>query len=274
MEVIIHKNPSREDVVGYLAKHFISLGWFDKTPGARAVENSGRGCYNNASGFLISVQNQWFWVTAGHIFEDIKTAIDTGQKLGEWHLDDSDALGARSNMPIPFDFDNAFRTYFYDEDSGVDYALIYLEPYYRNLLQRNNIEPLNEQAWRVGLPEDFDFYFLIGIPDECVQPQMNAEVIIKGCMLIPVQRIDDPPEEILTDMPRLYFKISVININIQGMSGGPIFGFRKNNEGQLKYWVIALQSGLFKNKRIITACPIQNFADWIDSVLEKILYKK
>jgi len=276
----MYQYPSREELVGFFARHFISLSWFDKTHGQRSTENSGRGHYENVSGFVISIRDHWFWVTAGHVIEKIRIAKEKGQLLGDWHLDDSDALGARFKMPIPFDFDDAFKLFFYDDKFGVDYALIYLSPYYCDLLKCNNIEPLNEQAWCIGIPEDFDFYWLIGIPDELVHPSMNTEIIMKGCVLIPVQRIYEPPVEILTDLPRFYGKIPdklklanaehVIE-DISGMSGGPIFGFKKDSDDQLRYWVVALQSGWFKPKRIITACPVKNFADWIDSALEKLI---
>ena len=276
----MYQYPSREELVGFFARHFISLGWFDKTPGERSTENSGRGHYENVSGFVISIRDNWFWITAGHVIERIRIAKEKGQLLGDWHLDDSDALGARFNIPIPFDFDDAFKLFFYDDTLGMDYALIYLSPYYRNLLIRNNIKPLNEQAWRIGIPEDFDFYLLIGLPDELVRLPMNTEVIMKGCVLIPIQRIYEPPSGVLTALPRFYGKIpdKVANSeyvieDISGMSGGPIFGFKKDSEDQLRYWVVALQSGWFKSERIITACPVQDFADWIDSELEKITTK-
>lgn len=270
--------PSREELVSFFATHFVSLGWFDKTPGQRSTENSGRGHYQNVSGFVISIRDHWFWITAGHVIENIRIAKELGQLLGDWHLDDSDALGARYKVPIPFDFDDAFKLFFYDKDSGIDYALVYLSPYYCNLLKCNNIIPLNEEAWRVGIPEDFDFYYLIGMPDVLVQPLMNKELIIKGCLLIPVQRIYDPPSEVIVNYPRFYGKIPDNLSNsendiedIDGMSGGPIFGFKKDAEDKLRYWVVALQSGWFKNFRIITACPVQNFVEWFDSELEKVM---
>jgi hypothetical protein len=49
--------------------------------------------------------------------------------------------------------------------------------------------------------------------------------------------------------------------DINGMSGGPIFGFKRGEDGRMRYWVIALQSGWFPDKRIIFACRIRQLCE-------------
>jgi hypothetical protein len=51
--------------------------------------------------------------------------------------------------------------------------------------------------------------------------------------------------------------------SIEGMSGGPIFGFRKNAQGQFLFHVVALQSRWDENQRIIFGCSLPYFAEWL-----------
>ena len=48
--------------------------------------------------------------------------------------------------------------------------------------------------------------------------------------------------------------------SIVGMSGGPIFGFRRYPNGEQRYWVVALQSWWDPETRTIYGCPVPIFA--------------
>ncbi|MGH7193449.1 MAG: hypothetical protein ACREJM_07930, partial [Candidatus Saccharimonadales bacterium] len=47
---------------------------------------------------------------------------------------------------------------------------------------------------------------------------------------------------------------------IEGMSGGPIYGFRFDDRGNLRYHIVALQSSWLPKQRVIFACPFAVFA--------------
>src|SRR6266496_4083031 len=130
--------------IAFFARHFVRLGWTDTTPGERSAMNEGLGQIGNASCFIISVRDQWFLITAGHVIKDVETAISNGQALGSWYLDDTSSLGAVSNISIPFDYPNSYKFWFYD-DLGADYALIHIRQYYRRLLEANHVVAINEQ---------------------------------------------------------------------------------------------------------------------------------
>jgi hypothetical protein len=49
--------------------------------------------------------------------------------------------------------------------------------------------------------------------------------------------------------------------DIVGMSGGPIYGFRRNEEGKLLYHVVALQSRWWNTSRTIFGCSLPYFAE-------------
>ena len=65
--------------------------------------------------------------------------------------------------------------------------------------------------------------------------------------------IDKRPEEFPdTDTPLFYGCITLDEsvTDIEGMSGGPIFGFYKNDKNELRYWLVALQSTWIKKIQI------------------------
>jgi hypothetical protein len=244
----------------------LCFGWTYKAP------NDNQDRAGHASGFVISVRDRWFLITAGHVIEEIEEAQKLGYMFSDWYLDDTGAAGAKSSIVIPFDYDNAPKFWFHD-GSGADYALISLHPHYRRLLESNNIVALSEQAWRTGMPNDFDVYWMLGVPNEFVEATPGNSQIQKSDVIIAIDRLDEPPDEMCTELPRLYGKIpdelgdeEQALTSIKGMSGGPIFGFKLSN-GQLRYWIVALQSGWLQRGRIIAGCPIEIFAEWIDQQL-------
>src|SRR6266404_771251 len=101
-----------------LGRHVVCLGWTDNTPGDRAAANKGYGYFENASGFIISVRKHWFFVTAGHVIEEIEEARKNGQVLNGWHLDDTGGSGAASPFPMPFDYTNAWKFWLNDKDQS------------------------------------------------------------------------------------------------------------------------------------------------------------
>jgi hypothetical protein len=57
------------------------------------------------------------------------------------------------------------------------------------------------------------------------------------------------------------------------MSGGPIFGFKKTEEG-LKYWIVAIQSWWDKKRRITFGCRVPTFARLLANEFEKAIKAK
>jgi hypothetical protein len=57
--------------------------------------------------------------------------------------------------------------------------------------------------------------------------------------------------------------------SIVGMSGGPIFGFKKGEDGLLRYWIVAVQSRWRESARIIFGCPVRTFATLVEQELQR-----
>jgi hypothetical protein len=207
------------------------------------------------STFVLSVADQWFLITAGHCIRDIETLMDhDGYKITRCHLIDSLGLGATHSEPIPFVYEDAYPTCLSD-DYAFDYGVIMVSPYYKQLLQANNIKAITEEAWKKQ-PTKIDFYWLLGIPAELVK--VNSEDIEIAPSFHSVKPVDQKPEGFTeVDAPLFYGRIVLGEgiSSIKGMSGGPLFAFSENERGELRYWLIALQSRWLPESHYIAACP-------------------
>ena len=58
-------------------------------------------------------------------------------------------------------------------------------------------------------------------------------------------------------IPLFYGRISLVEgmNRLTGLSGGPIFAFRMYDDGQVRYWLTALQSRGLPDSHYIAACP-------------------
>ena len=93
-----------------------------------------------------------------------------------------------------------------------------------------------------------------------------------GTPLLPIERVDDPPESFRYEPDRFFARVPVLASpnqdqgtieDIDGMSGGPVFAVQFTDAETLRYWVVAIQSKWLPDSRIIAACPIQPLADAI-----------
>ena len=100
-----------------------------------------------ATAFILSAENEWFLVTAGHVALDIKSYLQNPKySLNKALLYDYGGLSAVHREPIPFELIPDNLLVFGDEIT-LDYGVIHLRPHYKDLLIANGIEPLNEEVW-------------------------------------------------------------------------------------------------------------------------------
>jgi hypothetical protein len=217
--------------------------------------------------FVLSVGEQWFLVTAGHCIREIEEiTIKYGYRVAECCLIDSMGQDAKHFEPIPCTYASSYPTRL-SEDKSFDYGVMVLSAYYRKLLQKNNVLPLNEEVWKCQ-PSNPDFYFLLGIPGELVKANSKPVKIVTT--LHQIEPISERPEGFSeTDVPLFYGRIELGQgmTSIKGMSGGPIFAFQQDAQGQLRYWLIALQSHWLPRSHYIAACPTKILGDVLEAVL-------
>lgn len=216
--------------------------------------------------FVLSVQEQWFLVTAGHCLQKVDECKEDGYVIQKCYLMDSMGAGATHFEPIIFAYDIAKPQYI-SNSREMDYGFIPLLAYYQGLLIANNIVPLSEEVWRIQ-PNNPDSFALIGIPDEFIQRGNNTVGIIT--VLNWIDECEKPEHFQKTDLPLFYGKIRLHSNqgSVRGMSGGPIFAFEQDN-GQYRYWLKALQSSWGDQSEIVIGCPTTFLGNVIDRMISK-----
>lgn len=217
-----------------------------------------------SSGFIAEVENEWLYVTAGHILRRLERAINAGSKFSTWRLGDDTARGEFQGLAIPFDFDPAEWIVIEDEDLGIDYAAVVLRPLYRAALHAGGARPLPNEAWGCDRSEH-DYWALIGVPSETVRYDGKTIVSAKTVTLV-LEPTESPAGPSDKDQYRFYAKLVGDSQDavqdVDGMSGGPLFALRAIN-GIWHYSVIGVQSGWFPGARVLIACPFNLFASVI-----------
>lgn len=254
---------TQTELVKLFYKHIIPIGF--------RCDKTGKPLHTFiVTSFVMSVAGKWFLITAGHCLRDIEAnIIGDGYTISQCHLIDYIGLDATHKKPIPFDFLNA--RYEYCDVEGFDYGIIFITDYYKALLERNNIHPLNEEVWKKQRTK-VDFYMLLGVPSELTKIDNNMNVQFMPSMYS-VEPIDERPEGFPeTDAPVFYGKVIIEGgvSRIEGMSGGPIFGFHEDEKGQLKYWLIALQSSWLPEAHFIKACRTSLFGLFLEEMVVKM----
>ena len=266
------------EAVAFFGQHFVSLGWLDRSP-ERSDENNGLGRPMAVSGFVFSVGDCWFLITAGHILENIDEARKKGQVLSGFHLIDGWSHERTYSCTIPFDFDEALKIPIYEKELGLDYGIIVLRKMHRDLLTSNGIKAIDEEGWKHNVDERFDSYIMLGIPSELtfILNHGGRSQIWDHCVIIYLTPTE-APARMRTERPRFYAKVppnlttttdeSITDLD--GMSGSPIFGIKKCSGGQSRYWLVALQSSWMRSERVIAACLTINLGQAIERILPMI----
>jgi hypothetical protein len=263
------------EAVRFFCRHLVSLsGWYqtidsDGNP-------TGQEQFFSYSGFVISIQGVWNFVTAGHILVDLEEHLQNKTiKVRKYVLVDKFGPDAKSHDPIPFDYENAPKLPVHDIELGLDFGLVMLSPMYRGLLIANGIVPVSEEKWK-NIPDDLlNQYIMIGLPQELIQTRVvkereNSKIIGSVAPAgIGIERLDIAPDDMQkTKYPRFVGKLgqvdkSLVN-DISGMSGGPIIGFNKQWN---QYWIVAVQSSWLPERRITFGCLVSVLAQLVDEML-------
>jgi len=261
------------EFLNQFCQHIVSLGGVDARiePGADTDEESRWDTKQFCvSAFVLSVRGNWFLVTAGHILRELDERLKAGRRMIRSFLMDGTASGLEL-PPIPFVLGRTPQWYEYDEVEGMDYALIPLRDGFVAPLQAAGVVALNERAC-ADITVAADHYYLLGFPEEATRMQSTRlggtihTTIEMGTPLLPIQRVDLPPAFMVSEWPRFYAKVPEHESNggksngvpksIVGMSGGPVFAFKRTSPASGKYWVIAVQSSWDSKSRTLAACPI------------------
>lgn len=257
-----------EKVHQLISRHVVTLTWTDRDVHAPDQTGSDRTFCLSAS--VISIEGRWFLLTAGHVLEALDQTLKEGTLIyaglyGNW----GPATG--DNGKITFNYEDTRRWWLRDDEAGFDYGLISLGDYYAAHLRAIHVQPLTEEYW-LEVPKILARYVLVGFPSERVRveqmPGTSNSVTTSVSManaLVRLEAVEDPPDELRTNNLRFYARLvapeqstdSEFSIrDIDGMSGGPVFGFGADPNGVIRYWIVGVQSGWHRPTRVIAACPV------------------
>jgi hypothetical protein len=245
-------NKAPESFLKPLHRHFINLTCLDSGEEAKK-QNNGVPAFYVFSAFIVEIDSEWFAVTAGHIFRDIKEVQKTGAKISDWHIDDSTVSHTQEpSYPYQLDIDRDVL-YLYDDELGVDYACFKIYDLARQAIATRGIQAIPSEVWSANDVSEYSSWLLIGTPGDGVVRDFNSKQVRKLHATIRLEPVDDIPAGFKhTEYKRHYAKLDRSSIgssnnkfDIAGMSGGPIFGLKPStptSSDQYEYRLVGVQS--------------------------------
>src|SRR5262249_40957932 len=184
-------DPTHSEMVGFFSRHLVVIA------GHQTVGDPPKPHAFFIAGIVISVGEHWFLVTARHCLAQLEQAIrDT--KVEGIRLVDYMGNGAIDATPYSFDYAAAPKRYF-DDANGVDFGLIYVRPYYRNLLAANGVVAMDEIQWkRQPQSSEYDMCWMLGVPSEMVDNTDPSTVLFRSAF-IPLNAVSEIPEQFKAD---------------------------------------------------------------------------
>lgn len=241
-------------VVSHLSRHFVTLSCEQTLPGEEGRTTS------VASGFIIEILGEWFYLTAGHILRRVKQAIDAGSAFDIWRFGDPESRAGAIGTSVPYGFAVSDWYVLDDESLGFDYAVMHLSELYRRQLEAGGTVAIGYKAWgnHVQNPSQ---WALVGIPSESVSKagpsRINGRLVfamLEACPPPPLagQRAENQFYAAITG------EVSVFN-DADGLSGSPVFTIYKFEE-EWRYKIVGVQSAWYQTSRVLAICPIESFA--------------
>ena len=266
-----------------IGRHFVALTCRQRLP-----NTTGIGSYFAASGFVISIQNEWFLITAGHIFQKIEEAKRHGVQFVNWQLDDTFALDRKRSIhvdgpgapeTIPFDLDSqVLKVHYCEEDRGNDYAFIYLDSYYVSLLQANGVTAFEEKHWVINKNERAaDRVVIIGLPEDQTEELNHLGLVRKTLVSVPLFRVHNDLEGAENLGNEYHASVPDISASglkgfesMKGMSGGPVIGFWTQPDGDDKMLVLGIQNRWVHTTDTIICHPVAQVVDHIKATVQAL----
>lgn len=245
-----------------VGRHFVTLSCMQTPPGASEEH------VVLFSGFVIAVDEVWFYITAGHVPRWIQSSIEAGGKFDVWRLGDQTAQSPFKGIGIPFDFVAEHWVILEDEAVGLDYAALPLRELYCRALEGGGVIPIRKDAWGDHVTE-YDQWVLVGVPAETVMHN-GVSLITAKVVSVALEEAETPNGAGTKAENQFYGRLvdgsEAVVRNVEGMSGGPIFATKRVDD-KVKYTVIGVQSAWYKSARIIAACPFSSLGFGLENAI-------
>ncbi len=229
-----------------------------------------------ASCVLVEICGRWCVLTAGHVIDNFKYALHHGrivfrlELVAGLHTNDSNP----AHIQLPLELT---RWLIINDSQSVDYALFPLPSEAVSRLIETNAQVVPFELFSQNRTA-FDAFVLLGSPQQelLVKPesvdQQTCNLALRiGTLMLPVIEVDDPSSQMSEAKNQFHGRILTLQgryvqsdedrqlHEISGMSGGPVFGLRFNDES-VDVGLVAIQSKWNSTSNVIMACRVGSFA--------------
>jgi hypothetical protein len=232
--------------------------------------------------FAMNFGNTPVLLTAGHVIQDKLDPIladkiykECPVELYETRICDFFGFNPKDKLRLPYEryaetpraaIDNTATQL---DSRGLDFGILLLHPFYWRGIEANGVRPLNESFWAEE-DEQFDAYRMVGIPST---PLLRTKGFAQTTSYR-IIRSTDPDAKGPDGKPNWFVGQLPPGItDVKGVSGGPIFGFRKRQDGSWDYRVVAMQSWQGAGNGVIYGTPIRSFAPIVAGVIARLKAK-
>lgn len=263
---------SEEDLrfVNYMSHFLVSLGCISVS--SKLLPPSTERKFFT-SGFVIELDGDWYLVSCGHVFNQIRQHVNGHpQLIHTFVIHTGMGTFAIDRELVRFDYREPI--FCVDRDEGLDFGAIRLTHSERAMLSRNGIFVVEERIWDQELPPSFSEFAEIGLPLQNMELDIPGQAGIQPVYLRiePTTEIEAPYDS-HTDRMR-YFRVmepSRSDLHVAGMSGCPVFAFRERPGQDMQVIVCGMQSSWLSRKRILAAVDLRYAAQQLRSAVRRDL---
>jgi len=236
------------------------------------------------SGFLLRYNSYLLWITAGHVIDQIKRIL-SDKSLSVIRVRWADGVDIPRAEALPADPFDIGRNSFSLLHDGIDFGAVLISGLNElNIVTNGRTQIMTERAWNLIDEAKPEGYYLLGYPDELNETsikktgnQINGSAFA-GLAYVPIQRIDkiasNENKEFWSKSSAFYGQmipfIDAPDVHLEsivGMSGGPLLGIQRDNEGHIRYYLYGVQSGWLRGQRIIRAESVKQILELNDTEL-------
>ena len=253
-------------VAASLGRHFVTLSCQQHLPG---IEQPNTLVF---SGFVVEILGEWFYMTAGHILEDVRAAERSGARFDAWRFGDQLAGNAFNGAAVPYEFEDDKWLALDDRSAGIDYAVGHIRHFYRRQLEAGGVTAIDRTAWSDHVTAS-DHWALVGVPSESVEYD-GKTIITARVVLVPLVPTTEPDAAGSKAENQFYARPAEDSApyfkNPDGFSGAPVFSLSYVGERWL-YNVIGVQSAWYESSGTLAICPFTSFAQSIEDELREAM---
>jgi hypothetical protein len=219
------------------------------------------------SGFLVEIGPRWFWVTAGHVLDQIENDKHKGYWVSNCAFIEPRGAG-RARVDVAYEPLKKVPIY---EDRDIDVGWFEIPELQKKTLAAgglSGIKPKNVAGWG----EDFPGYAIVGIPAEGAATEFTGDAAHQSYALVvlPLKKLQI--ETAPSGWPRLIFQAQANGAVIEdtplrsivGMSGGLVVGL--SNTDPIAIVAIGIQSAWEAATWKLKVSPLQPVVKYLQKL--------